>query len=453
MGYNPCVRPFPKTIVALAFCALAGTSCAGGGTTPNAGANASRALPGWGAPAAAKATPTPTPKPTPTPVRSACAPGIAPTAPPGSIPVAASGLRVPAGFTMDVIANVGSARELAVLPDGDLLVGTEGATIYIVPNAEAAGAAGKPAAFATVSDSPNAGVAFAPAVCKVFFSTQYGVYATPYKTGDRVAERVAKIAAVRTGAIAPHSDGDVHRSTSVAFTGNVLYASVGSSCNACVEVDPTRASIQEMTESGTGMRTRATRMRNAIALTVDPATGHLWAGGAGQDSLPTYHPYEYFDDVTSHAGIADYGWPECEENRVAYTKGANCASTVQPLLVLPAYSTIVGATFYPAAQTGTYAFPAAYLGGVFLAAHGSWHTPGGCNVPPRVAFFPMRGGLPRTPVNWGNPNAQWTQFVGGFQPGCAGSTRIGRPTGIAVGPKGSLFLADDQTGNIYRIRR
>jgi glucose/arabinose dehydrogenase len=65
----------------------------------------------------------------------------------------------------------------------------------------------------------------------------------------------------------------------------------------------------------------------------------------------------------------------------------------------------------------------------------------------------MRGGLPRTPVNWGNPNAQWTQFVGGFQPGCAGSTRIGRPTGIAVGPKGSLFLADDQTGNIYRIRR
>jgi hypothetical protein len=149
---------------------------------------------------------------------------------------------------MDVIANVGSARELAVLPDGDLLVGTEGATIYIVPNAEAAGAAGKPAAFATVSDSPNAGVAFAPAVCKVFFSTQYGVYATPYKTGDRVAERVAKIAAVRTGAIAPHSDGDVHRSTSVAFTGNVLYASVGSSCNACVEVDPTRASIQEMTE-------------------------------------------------------------------------------------------------------------------------------------------------------------------------------------------------------------
>ncbi|MGH8165553.1 MAG: hypothetical protein ACREP1_14600 [Rhodanobacteraceae bacterium] len=29
---------------------------------------------------------------------------------------------------------------------------------------------------------------------------------------------------------------------------------------------------------------------------------------------------------------------------------------------------------------------------------------------------------------------------------------MGRPTGIAVGPLGDLFVADDQTGAIYRIR-
>ncbi|MBV9737347.1 MAG: hypothetical protein JO177_04175 [Candidatus Eremiobacteraeota bacterium] len=33
-----------------------------------------------------------------------------------------------------------------------------------------------------------------------------------------------------------------------------------------------------------------------------------------------------------------------------------------------------------------------------------------------------------------------------------GGSRIGRPTGVAVGPQGDLFVADDQTGNIYRIR-
>ena len=30
--------------------------------------------------------------------------------------------------------------------------------------------------------------------------------------------------------------------------------------------------------------------------------------------------------------------------------------------------------------------------------------------------------------------------------------RIARPTGIAVGPEGSLFVSDDKAGEIYRIR-
>lgn len=420
------------------MCALGAISCSGGAATPNAGSNA-----GPAARTALASLPNAT---------TACAPGVAPTAAPGLTPQPAAGLHVPAGFTIDVIANVGGARELAALPDGDLLVGTHGGAIYIVPNAEAAGAAGTPSVFTSVNETPDEGVAFAPSICRVFFSTEYHVYSTPYRTGDRTAEGVSQIAAVRTGAIAPNSDGDVHHSTSVAFSNGILYAAVGSSCNACVEVDPTRASVQQMSANGTGMTTRATRIRNAIALAVNPASGHLWAGGAGQDSLPTYHPYEFLDDVTAHAGVADYGWPVCEEDHVAYTKGANCKSTVAPLVILPAYSTIVGATFYPANQTGPYRFPTPYLGGLFLTAHGSWHTPGGCNVPPLVAYYGMQGDLPHRPASWTNPAWQWTHFVAGFQPGCGSSTRIGRPTGVAVGTKGSLFVADDQTGNIYRIR-
>lgn len=39
----------------------------------------------------------------------------------------------------------------------------------------------------------------------------------------------------------------------------------------------------------------------------------------------------------------------------------------------------------------------------------------------------------------------------GFQ--LANGGRIARPTGIAVGPQGDLFVhGDDQNGNIYRIR-
>jgi glucose/arabinose dehydrogenase len=53
-------------------------------------------------------------------------------------------------------------------------------------------------------------------------------------------------------------------------------------------------------------------------------------------------------------------------------------------------------------------------------------------------------------VEWQNPAAQWTDFVTGFQSACL--SRTGRPTGLAVGPQGSLFIGDDDAGVTYRVR-
>ena len=62
----------------------------------------------------------------------------------------------------------------------------------------------------------------------------------------------------------------------------------------------------------------------------------------------------------------------------------------------------------------------------------------------------MNGDEPQTPVNWNDPTTQWKEFVGGFQN--AAGQRIARPTGVAVGPDGSLFVSDDEDGGIFRIR-
>jgi glucose/arabinose dehydrogenase len=346
---------------------------------------------------------------------------------------------------IQTIATISGARELAALPNGDLLVGSGSSSVYLVPNAENSGAAGAVQTFASMPDGEASGVTFDRATCSIFVGTTNGVYKIPYKDGDTSAESIAKIASVRTG-----GDGG-HSTTSVVVSNGTLYASVGSSCNACTESDPTRASIQQMQLNGSAMTARAIHIRNAIALTVDPSTGHVWAGDAGQDELPANHPYEFFDDVSSHGTPADYGWPNCEENHQPYGSGASCTNTVEPLVELPAYSTIIGATFYPA-QSGTYELPSAYRGGAFLAAHGSWHTKpsGGYYAEPIVVFVPMSGDNPQTPVNWNDPTTQWKPFVDGFQQG--GSTRIGRPTGLSVGSQGSLFIADDDSGRIYRVR-
>ncbi len=366
-------------------------------------------------------------------------------------------LKVPSGFTIETIASIGGSRELAALPNGDLIVGTSGSDVYIVPDAE--GAAATPAVFATINDSLADGIAFTAARCEIYVATENHVWRIPYH-GERKASQLHKIADVRTGPIAPGTDGDVHTTTSVAFTDGHVYAAAGSSCNAtmdngkqpCTEVDPTRAAVSIMKPDGSDFKQRAKRVRNAIALAVNPDTNSLWIGGAGQDDLPSGHPYEYLDDLSAHPGDADYGWPVCEEDHHVYWPGYRCGKMVAPLVELPAYSTIIGATFYPLHQTGLYAFPTKYRGGLFAAAHGSWHTDrNGCNVDsPRVVFVAMKGDSPVKDVDWNDPTKQWSEFVTGFQSGC--NSRIGRATGIAVGPKGSLFIADDRAGVIYRVR-
>ncbi|HEV2262310.1 MAG TPA: hypothetical protein VGR69_08500 [Candidatus Rubrimentiphilum sp.] len=352
------------------------------------------------------------------------------------------GPSVTSGFSISRVTTVDRARELALTPNGDLLVGTTGADVYLVPHADGANLAGAPRVFAHFDDSPAAGVAFANNT--IYVGTQFGVWRIPYKTGDLHARTSPeKLASVRPSGVARD-----HVTTSVAVANGTLYASVGSSCDACQpDLDQTRATIGRV--SNGKYTIVAHRIRNAIALTTNENTGSLWAGVAGQDYLPPGHPYEIFDDVLAHPQPVDYGWPYCYENRKPNGSGHDCSHAAIPRVVMPAYATPIGAVFYPRHPGGRYRFPSRYDGGAFVTLHGSWHGPP--FVAPRVVFIPMHGDSPAVGVDWSNPDKQWSEFIGGYQAD-GSDTRIGRPTGIAIGPQGDLFVADDDTGAIYRIR-
>ncbi len=477
-------------VVVLGLVALAGCGGGGGGGTSSPPVTNPTAVPISTPGATATATP------------AATATALAP------LPLALDVNNLPGHFYGEIVAQFQhvSPRELVMLPNGDLLVGTGGGTanfaqsgqIEIVPNAEAAIPAA-PAVFATLTDGSCAssagtntnGITFAPSAAggTIFVGMECSVWKIPYLTGDRVASSApVKYLTVRTGSPPPGSDGDVHHTTSVLAVGTSLYVSVGSSCNACTETDPTRGVIMKSDITTPSLTTVATRVRNALALAENPATGTVWAGGAGQDCVtgtqcfaaqdPTYalngHPYEWLDPVTKHVAPADYMWPWCEENGTAVTTpdptsgsappGTNCATMIVAPVRAPAYATIIGAVFYAPPPGAAYAFPGSFTGGLFFTLHGSWHEDAN-GIPvavPEVAFVPMSASAdaPIYPMDWSgtaSPYANWARnaagnpapFMNGFQ---TQGTRIGRPAGIAVGPSGSLFISDDSAGAIYRIR-
>ncbi len=349
-------------------------------------------------------------------------------------------ITVPPGFTIDTIAHVAGARELAVTPDGDLFVGTSGNNVYLVRDPEKV--AQTPQIFVTLPENVASGLTFARNT--LYVGTQFAVYRVAYRSGETHATGAPqKIASVRTS-----GEPRGHRTTSLAFANDKLYASVGSSCNACdPEADATRATIQEMAPDGSGMHAKAVHFRNAIALATNPSTGTVWAAGAEQDALAAGHPYEPMDPVSLHPGTVDYGWPHCYENRKPADPSANCSAMQPERVVFPAYMTPIGAAFYPQHPTGRYVFPREYWGGAFVALHGSWHQP---LRAPEVAFVAMRGDEPDRAVDWNDPTKQSRAFVSGFQ--AASTERLGRPTGVAVGRDDDLFVADDLSGAIYRIR-
>lgn len=88
-------------------------------------------------------------------------------------------------------------------------------------------------------------------------------------------------------------------------------------------------------------------------------------------------------------------------------------------------------------------FPGRYRGGAFIAFHGSWNR----------APFPQQGyNVVFVPFAGGNPTGTFEVFADGFagafvNPGQAAH----RPAGLAVGPDGALYIADDAHGRIWRV--
>lgn len=205
----------------------------------------------------------------------------------------------------------------------------------------------------------------------------------------------------------------------------------------------------------------ATGIRNAVGLAVD-ASGQLFSTQHGRDQLSEnwaglYTPQQGADlpaeELLKIQKGGDYGWPMCyfdstqEKLVLAPEYGGDggkaigdCDKKIEPVAYFPAHWAPDALVFYNGSQ-----FPAKYKGGAFIAFHGSWNRAPEPQAGYRVDFVPFADGKPH-----GNDFETFANDFAGT-PTPQPTTAKFRPAGLAVAPDGSLYVADDTHGRIWRI--
>lgn len=216
-----------------------------------------------------------------------------------------------------------------------------------------------------------------------------------------------------------------------------IYIQVGAPCNVCEINKDVHGQIRRYNLDGSGMEIVARGVRNSVGFDFHPRTGELWFTDNGRD----WAGEDGFDDELNRvpAGMigADFGVPYCHANGQPDpdVRRANpCDKVVLPVATLGPHVAALGMRFY----TGTM-FPADYRDAVFIARRGSW------NRTEKMGYDVLT--VRATPDG---KNAEVTPFMTGFLD--KGKNEFwGRPVDVLQMPDGSLLVADEQVGAIYRV--
>ena len=378
------------------------------------------------------------------------------------------GLKLPPGFCAFVVAeSLGPVRHLAIAPNGDIWAARRGGNqggggVVLIRDSNGDGKADAVRYFYRAMG--GSGIAVGPGA--LYFAADNAILKFPWPQGAAEPDTVP-LTIVRGMPVGGHAA----KGLAIGKDGR-LYVSIGSLTNSCQMKDrqnksmghqpctelEQRAGIWRFDPNAEGQHAFvgarvATGLRNPMAVSIEPSSGTLYAAVHGRDGLHEQWgwPAEAGKENPAEVVFAlpdgtDGGWPYCYYDPRAKkrlqnpeyggdgTKAGDCESKAMPALAFPGHWAPNSTVFY----TGTQ-FPANYRGGMFVAFHGSWNR-GALPTDQegfRVTFSPFQNG-----------KAAGTYETFAAPTGAANSIR---PTGLAVGPDGSLYLSADTQGKIWRI--
>lgn len=334
-------------------------------------------------------------------------------------------IRLPPGFTIELVARVPNARAMTWGAQGTLFVGSQQGNVYAL-TFPAGGGAAQVRAVASGLRQP-VGVAFHDG--SLYVSAVNRIVRLP-DIERHLADPPAPV--VVTDRF-PTDAG--HGWKYIAFgPDGKLYVPVGAPCNVC-EPDPDRyANIGRMNPDGSGYEVIARGIRNTVGFDWDPRTRDLWFTNNGRDMMGDDTPPDTLNHVTRLG--ENFGYPYCHAGDVPdpeYGRQRRCSEFAPPAQKLGPHVASLGMRFY----TGTQ-FPAEYRNQIFIAEHGSWN---------RSHRSGYRVTLVRLDAS--GRTLSYQPFAQGW---LDGEAAWGRPADVLVAPDGSLLVSDDTAGAIYRIR-
>ncbi|MDI9641564.1 PQQ-dependent sugar dehydrogenase [Geitlerinema splendidum] len=222
-----------------------------------------------------------------------------------------------------------------------------------------------------------------------------------------------------------------HSNNGIAFgPDGKLYISVGSTTDHGPVIDPLEASILRVNPDGTELEVYATGIRNAYDIVFSPE-GDLYTADNSPDHLDPSFNTLFAEELNVIVRGGHYGFPEV----FGQTERADIIS---PIAELPTSSASSGITYYAADQ-----FPQTYQG-IYVALFGTGAASIerlGRNTGKMVVFIPIE-------KDAGEIRAGTWQPFARFQTGYFDYS----PIDVAVGPDGSLYIAEWTTATLHRVR-